>query len=125
MINQYLRAFVIGSSFFVFFPYFFIVSNFEKKMYNFSYKYYTFLAPIALGLMNVFSLIIANYLNLSKKNRFLLMSILSPAIVASFALLIKAYNFKNNYEVLLYIIKLFALYYIVFNYIIFFLDEYV
>ena len=56
MINQYLRAFVIGSSCLVFLPYFYVVSHFTKEKFNFDYMTYTFLAPPSLGLMNMISL---------------------------------------------------------------------
>ena len=69
MSNDYLRAFVIGSSCIVFLPYFYAVANFDTQQFNFNYKLYTFLAPIALGLMNLLSLIISKKYNISYKNR--------------------------------------------------------
>ena len=93
MSNEYLRAFVIGSSCFVFLPYFFCVSRFKKEDFNFIYKPYTFLAPPALGLMNVTSLFLAKQFNLSKENRFLLISILAPTLVLATIILLKiCYN---------------------------------
>lgn len=124
MRNDYLRAFVIGSSCIVFLPYFYAVSNFDPKKFNFNYKYYTFLAPIALGLMNLFSLIIANLFHLSNRLRFLVMSIIAPSMVLFVITYFKIYNYtKSEWES--HIIKLYILYFVVFNIIIATLDKYV
>ena len=126
MNNQYLRAFVIGSSFFVFFPYFFIVSSLKKTNVNFSYKYYTFLAPIALGLFNVLSLYLSIIFNLTKISRFILISLIAPTLVALTVYFFKAYNNINTFsEWLNYLWKLYLLYFIVFNFDVYLLDKYV
>lgn len=126
MTNQYLRAFVIGSSFLVFFPYFLIVSKFEQKNINFSYKYYSFLAPIALGFFNILSLYLANKFNLTSKNRFILISVIAPTLVATTVYFFKVYNNLNTYKSWFnYLIKLYLLYFIVFNYDVYLLDKYV
>jgi len=126
MNNQYLRAFVIGSSFFVFFPYFFIVSSLKKTNVNFSYKYYTFLAPIALGLFNVLSLYLSIIFNLTKISRFILISLIAPTLVALTVYFFKAYNNLNTFsEWLNYLWKLYLLYFIVFNFDVYLLDKYV
>jgi hypothetical protein len=122
--NEYLRAFVIGSSCIVFLPYFYIVSNFDVKKFNFNYKYYTFLAPIALGLMNLFSLLLAKQFDLSKRLRFLLMSIIAPTIVLFVVIYFKIYNYTKS-EWINHIFKLYLLYFIVFNLVISTLDKYV
>ena len=96
MSNEYLRAFVIGSSCLVFLPYFWCVSRFKKEDFNFSYIPYTFLAPVALGLMNMLSLFLAKQFNLSKKNRFLLISILGPTFIASVIIFLKIYNYTRK-----------------------------
>jgi len=93
--NEYLRAFVIGSSCFVFLPYFFVVSRFDPKKINYHYISYTFFAPIALGLMNVVSLFIAKLYNLSDIHRYLLISILAPTMVLLCVILLKAYNYTK------------------------------
>jgi len=126
MNNQYLRAFVIGSSFFVFFPYFFIVSSLKKTNVNFSYKYYTFLAPIALGLFNVLSLYLSIIFNLTKISRFILISLIAPTLVALTVYFFKAYNNLNTFsEWFNYLWKLYLLYFIVFNFDVYLLDKYV
>ena len=122
--NKYLRAFVIGSSFLVFIPFFYAVSNFDRKNINFDYIPYTFLAPFALGMMNVASLIISNYFGFTKNMRFLFMSILAPTCV-----LITVYSFGiYNYTIqewINHIWKLYLLYFSVFNIVVRLLDKYV
>jgi hypothetical protein len=126
MSNQYLRAFVIGSSFFVFIPYFLIVSTFDKKDVNFSYKYYTIVAPLALGLYNVFSLYLANIFNLSKRSRFIIIGLIAPTLVATTVYILKVYNNLNTYRSWFnYLIKLYLLYFFVFSYDVYLLDRYV
>lgn len=124
MTNEYLRAFVIGSSCFVFLPYFYIVSNFDKKHFNFDYKIYTYLAPVVLGLMNLISLILSKKFNISHNNRFLYASIIFPTLVLFAVIFFNIYNY-NIYNWILHIINLYLLYFIVFNYIIYYLDKYV
>jgi uncharacterized membrane protein len=119
--NPYLRAFVIGSSVLVFLPYFIIVKSSVNK--NYRYDDYTFLAPIGLGFFNVMSLILANYLNLTKKYRFLLISLLAPTLVAIFVNIIQAYDYTSTNQWFNHIWKLYLLYFIVFNYIVYYLDS--
>lgn len=121
MINPYLRAFVIGSSVLVFLPYFIIVRSSINKTY--SYDDYTFLAPVGLGCFNMLSLILANYLNLTKKYRFLLISLLAPTLVAIFTYVIEAYNYTDINQWFNHVWKLYLLYFVVFNYIVYYLDS--
>jgi hypothetical protein len=124
MSNQYLRAFVIGSSCFVFLPYFYAVSQFEPSYFNYDYKSYTFLAPVALGFMNLISLILAKEFNISNKNRFLYTSIIAPTFVLFTVIYFNIYNY-TIYEWFNHIIKLYLLYFIVVNYILYYLDKHV
>jgi hypothetical protein len=125
MSNQYLRAFVIGSSFFVFIPYFIAVKSFDKKLLNYSYENYTLFAPIGLGLYNVFSLYIANKFNLTKRNRFLFISILAPTLVVFSVYFLKAYNYNTMQQWCNHIWKLYLLYFIVFNFVVYYLDKHI
>ena len=124
MSNEYLRAFVIGSSFLVFLPYFFAVSRFKKSYFNYDYKLYTFLAPISLGLMNVASLFISKQFNLSKRYRYLLISILAPTLVMITVTVFNVYNYTLTRRISHYI-QLYLLYFIVWNFVVFNLDKYV
>jgi len=125
MSNQYLRAFVIGSSFLVFISYFIAVKSFDKKLVNYSYENYTLYAPIGLGLYNVLSLYIANKFNLTKKNRFLFISLLAPTLVALTVYFLKAYNYTSIQQWFNHIWKLYLLYFVVFNFVIYYLDKHV
>lgn len=124
MTNKYLRAFVIGSSFFVFIPYFYAVSNFDPKHFNFDYKIYTYFAPFVLGLMNLFSLVLAKKFNISHNNRFLYTSIIAPTLVLCTVIYFNIYNYTIS-DWIEHIINLYLLYFIVFNYVIYYLDKYV
>jgi len=123
--NEYIRAFVIGSSFFVFLPFFYIVSHFNKKKINFTYKFYSFLAPFSLGLMNVISLVMMKKYYLTRNQRFLFISIIAPTCVLGVVLLFKTYNFSSKNEWIRYIIGLYLIYVFVWNFIVKTLDIYV
>ena len=124
MSNDYLRAFVIGSSCLIFLPYFFVVSRFKKEKFNYNYTSYTLTAPIALGLMNVTSLFIAKQFNLSTRNRFLLISLLAPTLVLSTVILLKVYNYTQK-EWIEHTVLIYIFYFIVWNLIAYNLDKYV
>lgn len=124
MKNEYIRAFVIGSSFLVFLPYFFAVSRFNPKDFNFSYVLYTFLAPVCLGLMNVFSLFIKNKFNLSNENRFLFISLLAPTLVLLTVMFFKIYNYTKK-RWISHSVKVYLLYFCVWNFVVYNLDKYV
>jgi len=124
MTNEYLRAFVIGSSFLVFLPFFYSVYNFEKEQFNFSYDIYTFLAPPTLGLMNVISLLLANKFNISKRVRFLLTSLIAPTIVLITIVTFNIYNYSLK-EWVSHVLQLYLLYFIIFNGLIYYLDKYI
>ena len=125
MVNpNYLRAFVIGSSSIVVLPFYYIVSNFNKQKFNYNYISYTFLAPICLGLMNVLSLFISETYNLSQRMRFLVISILAPTFVMLSIILFKVYNYTMN-EWVHHIIKLYLVYFLMWNIVVYNLDKYV
>ena len=124
MTNQYLRAFVIGSSFFVFIPYFLALKYLsEQKFTNYSYDNYTLYAPIGLGLYNVVSLYIANKMNLTKRNAYFLISIIAPTLVAIGVYTYKAYNYTTINQWFNHIWKLYLIYFIVFNFVLYYLDK--
>jgi hypothetical protein len=126
MVNQYLRAFVIGSSFFVFIPYFLAVKYLsEQKLINYSYENYTLYAPIGLGLYNIFSLYVANKMKISKRYSLFLLSIIAPSVVAIGIYTRKAYNYTSINQWFNHIWKLYLVYFIVFNFILYYLDKYV
>jgi hypothetical protein len=125
MVNpNYLRAFVIGSSCIVVLPFYYIVFHFDKKKFNYNYDSYTFLAPIVLGLMNVFSLFICEKYNLSRRERFLVISIIAPTLVMLTIILFKIYNY-TTIQWINHIIKLYLVYFLMWNVVVYNLDKYV
>jgi hypothetical protein len=124
MTNQYLRAFVIGSSFFVFIPYFLAVKYLsDQKFTNYSYENYTLYAPIALGLYNIFALYITSKFNLTKRKTYFLISILTPTLVTISVYILKLYNYNTINQWFHHIWKLYLLYFVVFNFILYPLDK--
>ena len=119
----YLKEFIIGSSYLVFLPYFYAVKNSQSKK-NYSYYHYTLVAPVWLGFWNVISLIIAEYFGLSKRLRFLIISIISSLCIMSIAFYFKTYNFTNT-EWRKYFFYIFIKYLLVWNIVVFYLDKYI
>jgi len=122
--SSYLRAFVIGSSCFVFLPFFYAVLRFRKQDFHLDYTFYTFLAPISLGLMNVFSLLLAEQYHFSSRERFLVISILAPTIVSVFIVLFNIYNY-TAIQWIRHIILLYLFYFFIWNIVVYNLDKYV
>lgn len=122
--SEYLRAFVIGSSYLVFFPHFLAVGMSDNKQLNYSYKEYTFVAPVYLGLINMISLYFANIYNLSRRMRYVIFGSISPILVSSFSLIFQTYNYTNE-RWIIYVIGLFIKHFLIFNIIIFSLDKYI
>ena len=120
---SYLKAFIIGSSYLVFFPYFYSVKNSQNKK-NYSYYHYTLVAPIWLGLWNVLSLMIAEHFGLSKRLRFLIISIISSLSIMSIAYYFKTYNF-TTIEWRNYFFYIFIKYLFIWNIVVFYLDKYI
>jgi hypothetical protein len=121
---EYLRAFVIGSSFLVFLPHFIAVANLDESKINYTYKEYTFVAPLYYGLMNMISLFIALQFGLSNRQRYLLIGTLSPLIVISFSYTLQTYDYRGL-EWFKYGIGLFLKHFLIWNIVVFLLDKYV
>lgn len=122
--NEYLRAFVIGSCYLVFFPFFLTVGAADEKQLNYTYKDYTFVAPLYLGFMNIISLFFANTYALSRRMRYVLFGSISPLIVISFSYLFQTYNYSNERWVS-YALGLFIKHFLMFNVVFYSLDKYI
>ena len=120
--DEYLRAFVIGSSFYVFFLFFFFVSQFDPKKFHFSYKKYTFVAPFGLGIMNMIALWISRIWNLSRRMKYFVASILAPIVVLVYVYLSNVYTYTTT-DWIRHIIYMFILYSFVCNVILYELDS--
>uniref|UniRef100_A0A6C0JG45 Uncharacterized protein n=1 Tax=viral metagenome TaxID=1070528 RepID=A0A6C0JG45_9ZZZZ len=117
---KYLKQFIIGSSFLIFAPFFWLVDkNLTKKTYT--YFDYTVTAPIYFGVWNVLSLIIAEYFGLTMRERFLVVTPLAALNIVLFAKLYKKYDF-NKKEWLEYATLLYAMYLVLWNVIVYYLE---
>lgn len=123
MSNDYLRAFIIGSSIFVIFPFYYIVSNFDPNKSNINYNTYIYYAPIGLGLANVLSLFLEKTFKLTKRQRFIAISLIAPTIVTILITTLQIYNYTTT-EWFKHIINLYILYIFMFNIPIYLLDKY-
>jgi hypothetical protein len=94
--NQYLRAFVIGSSYPVFVLYFNAVSKYDESKMKYTYRDYTMFAPFALGILNAFGLYFANIYSLSRADRFFLTGLIGSLITAIFITVFKIYDFEST-----------------------------
>ena len=120
---KYIKEFVIGSSLPVFLPFFYIVQN-SKSIKTYSYYHYTLLAPLWFGLWNMISLIIAEKFGLSKRLRFLIISIISYLSILVIVTYTKKYKFTSA-EWRKYYLNQLIRYFIVWNIVIYNLDKYI
>lgn len=124
MNTNYLRAFIIASSFIVVAPHFLAVANLEKETTNYTYEQYTFVAPVYYGIMNMISLFIAINFKLSRRMRYILIGTISPLIVTSFSYIFQTYTYTSE-EWMQYAFGLFIKHFLIWNIIIYLLDIYV
>lgn len=119
---EYLRAFVIGSSFPVFLPHFIAVAGLDESTINYTYKQYSFIAPLYYGLMNMLSLYIAFRLKLSSRQRYLLIGAVSPLVVMSFSYIFNTYDYRGT-EWITYGTRLFAMHFLIWNTVVYYLNR--
>lgn len=124
MNTNYFRAFVIGTSILVVLPHYFAVATADSSKLNYTYEQYTFIAPLYYGMMNVISLYIALSLSLSRRERYLLIGVLSPLIVILFSHLMQTYSYTET-EWFIYAIGLITKHFLIWNIVVFFLDKFV
>ena len=114
--NNYFKAFIVGSSYPVFLLPFYLVSTINKEDKNFTYQSYTFIAPIYIATLNVISVYLMYILSLSNYQRYSLISIISAIIVCLFSTINKVYNYSSDQWIRYYIgifIMHFILYFII------------
>lgn len=121
--NEYLRAFIIGSSFPVFALYFIAVSNYDESITNYTYKNYTIIAPLFLGTINMVGLYLSNVYSLTKFQRFILTALLGASIVATTITVLKLYNFESQQRWYKQYFYLFMTYIFVFTIIVKIIDS--
>ena len=120
--NEYLKPFVAASSFLVVFPFYIEVMNIPKLKKNYNYRLYTQIAPLYLGMLNMFSYCLEKNLNISKLKRLLIVSIISPSIVFYVAKRSNSYNFTTK-EWILYGVYLFIRHFLTYFIIIYFIEQ--
>jgi hypothetical protein len=118
---NYLKSFVIGSSYIVFAPFYYAVYNSQPKK-NYSYYFYTLIAPVWFGLWNMLSLYLAATYKLNLRERMLLISVMSSVSVMSIATGFNTYNFTRD-EWIKYYAYLFVKYLFVWNVVIYGLEK--
>jgi hypothetical protein len=124
MNTNYLRAFVIGACIITIFPHYYAVSQLDETKLNYTYKQYTFVAPVYYGLMNMISLYLALLFHLSRRQRYVLIGTVSPLIVTSFSYLFKTYDYQGK-EWVHYGVGLFLKHFLIWNIVVYFLDIFV
>ena len=112
--RRYIQSFIIGSSWLVFIWYFMAVAGYDEGMMNYGYKTYSMIAPLALGLLNVFGLYLARRFDLTSLQRFILTGLIGATIVSIFITYFKIYNFPTRDRWIQQYIALFIVYIFVF-----------
>ena len=149
---KYLKEFIIGSSFPIFFLFF--VSTYEaiqkkkqtdpelleylkkkpplnpfwNQISNYSYYTYysyTLYTPFYFGITNIISLISANHFKLSKRMRFVVISILASIFTITIVTVNNVYKWKTTKEQLQYYVKIFISYMFVWNILVYNIDKYI
>lgn len=121
--TDYLKAFVVGSSFPTLFLYFYAVQNIPESQVNLNT--YVFRAPLFLGSLNVLGLYLCKKLNLSINQRYLLTSIIGFLLISIllYNYGTEIYTYDTNTEWLKHILLLLIGYLVTFNIIVKFIEE--
>lgn len=112
-----LKSFIIGSSLPTTLHFLLKVMSIPENKLNYTYKEYSIIAPLYLGLMNAISLSLQKRYRWTIKQRFLYISIISGIFVFCFAKINKSYNF-NDKEWFMYGLRILAKHFITYNLII-------
>lgn len=120
---KYLKEFIIGSSPFVVFPYYYFVITYKRNK-NYTFEQYAFGAPLWFGIWNIISLILAERFNLSTRMRFILVTLLSYISILSIVYAFNVYKFDIKQWIRYSLIQL-VRYIIVWNIVIFYLHKYI
>ena len=123
--TQYLKSFIIGSSWPVFIIFFYGTSQFDPKVLNYSYQSYSFTAPIYLGMMNVLATFIGNIFGFSLRQRMIvggLISGLTIMAIIKYFQTVKFDKFDKFDNIWQHYITIFLTHLFVFNFIIYYLE---
>jgi len=119
--SEYTKAFVIGSSWPMFILYFLGVANYADKA-NVSYQRYTYIAPVFLGLLNMFGLYLSKQSDTFNQHRFILTGLIGAILIAVFVTVFGMYRDVDTCWMLRYYVYLTILYIVVFGVIARYLD---
>jgi hypothetical protein len=122
------KSFVLGTSILAAIPHLLIVGFIKNKTFDFSYKWYSILAPLYFGLMNALSVMLAKRYNWSLSQRLLYISFISIAFIVSLNYFISSRYYKpySDYKTkdwLMYVLKNGALHLFVFNMLIYHIEK--
>ncbi len=117
---RYLKQFVLGSTWLAIAPFYYSVHGLGDRK-NYTYYFYTMVAPVWLGLWNVISLIIAETFGLSMRVRFLLLTAITYLLSILIVKSSNAYNYTEA-EWRQYYIRLFVKHFILWNIIVYYLE---
>lgn len=120
--SNYLQSFIVGSSFPVLFPFFAAVARLPSSIKNYTYEDYTLLAPLYLGLMNVLATYLGERFDLSPRQRYVLVGVISPLIVIAIAYSLRSYNYTQC-EWIRYSLMLIVKHFLVFNVIVYSIEK--
>lgn len=118
---EYLKPFVVASSWLATFPFFYTTGKIDK---NYSYYQYTLIAPVWLGFWNVISMIIAKYFGFTLRARFLLLTLITYSLSILIVKKTNAYNYTQR-EWHYYYLRLFIKHFILWNVIVYYLELYI
>lgn len=119
---KYFKQFIVGSSSIITVPffYYFVLNHQPKK--NYLYSNYTLISPFWFAIWNVISLLLAEYFDLTMKQRFLLISVISSLSIMIIARYLKSYNFSQD-EWNKYYLYIFIKYLFIWNILIYFIEK--
>ena len=119
---KYLKQFIVGSSAIITVPFFnYFVLNYHPKK-NYSYSDYSLISPFWFAIWNVSSLVLAEYFNLTMRQRFFLISVISSISIMIIATYLKSYNFSKK-EWKKYYLYIFIKYLLIWNILIYFIEN--
>ena len=119
---EYLKPFVLASSWSATIPFFYAVGKLQKK--NYSYYKYTLIAPVWLGFWNVISYVVAKKFGFTKRTRFLLLTLITYLLSIIIVKYIGAYNYTSE-EWKKYYVRLFIKHFILWNIVVYYLEKYI
>ena len=103
MNQKLLKAFVVGSCWFVFAPLFLIVSRYHKdKFINYSYYCYSIFCPLYFGLWSTLAVFVSIYFKMDLRFTFFVISVISSFTIMAFITVCPVYDFTFERRLIQY-----------------------